>query len=268
MVDILLPTYNGGHYLQQQIDSIIRQSYTNWKLLVRDDSSKDDSLNQLRRYANKYPNKIILIEDKLGNLGATKSFEILLKHSTAEYVMLSDQDDIWMDDKVEITLNFLKQLEKKYPEKPCMVSTDAKCIDENNHIICESFFKSQKFYYDVEDDVERMVALNIVQGSTCCLNRQTIEKVLPIPKEQFHDKWMAVITAYYGHYRYLRRPTLLYRQHRNNVVGANNISLTYFIKRFTTQYKLAVKFYQELPFKPKVWRWIFYKVCYSLRRLF
>lgn len=267
MVEILLPTYNGEQYLSQQLDSILCQTYTDWRLIVRDDGSKDNSLNILCDYAHRYPDKFLLIEDKEGNQGTTKSFELLLKHSTAEYVMLADQDDIWMDDKVEVTFACLRELEAEYPDMPCMVSTDAKCIDGKNRVICESFFRSQKFFHDVEDDVERMIALNIVQGSTLCINRKVIAHVFPIPKDQFHDKWMAVITVHYGHYRYLRRPTLLYRQHDNNVVGANNISLMYFVRRFTKQFGLAVQFYRDLPFKPKLWRWIAYKVWYTMKRI-
>ena len=100
MVDILMATYNGGKYIAEQIDSILNQNYNDWKLYIRDDGSKDNTVNIVKEYIEKYPDKIILIEDGRRNLGPKLNFGELLKISKSEYCMFCDHDDVWMEDKV------------------------------------------------------------------------------------------------------------------------------------------------------------------------
>lgn len=262
-----MSVYNGSLFLKEQIDSIVNQSCQDWKLIIRDDGSKDDSVAIINDYVVKYPNKIFILKDCYGNLGATKSFEQLLNISDADYIMFSDQDDVWKRNKIEVSVLEIKKMEELFPNKPCLVSTDAVCIDENGRILCDSFFKSQKFFNDVEGDAEKMFALNIVQGSTALFNKIVKKYVFPFPANHFHDKWIAVITAYYGHYKYIHKQTLLYRQHLNNVVGANSINFVYFVKRLRKQMTLLYDMYKVLPFKMSLLKVLGYKAYYTLKRL-
>ena len=100
-IEILMATYNGEKYIGEQINSIINQTYTNWNLLIRDDGSKDKTLNIIKKY-EKMDNRIILIRDNKDNLGFVKNFEELLKISSSELIMFSDQDDVWKKDKIKI----------------------------------------------------------------------------------------------------------------------------------------------------------------------
>lgn len=271
MIQILMPIYNGEKYLKQQIDSILSQTYTEWHLTFRDDNSSDNSKFIVDYYCKLFPNKFSCLNEPKSNLGPTKAFEFLLYNSKGEYLMLSDQDDIWPPTKLELSINEIQRLEYQEKGKPCLVCTDAKCMDSEGNIIENSFFKSQKFFSDVIGDECKMLALNVVQGSTIIINRQALKYILPIPKEQFHDKWIAVIISHFGLVSYLHIPTLLYRQHSHNVVGANNIGIKYFIRKLLQlpmQISLSIALYRELPFRPNVIKWIFYKIWFVIKRLF
>lgn len=269
MITILLPTYNGAKYIEQQIDSIIFQTYTDWILLIRDDMSIDETVAIIKRYCLNYPLKIHLIEDEKGNLGTTKSIDLLLMDVKTDYFMFCDQDDVWKEDKIERTMQQMKIAELDLPDTPILVCTDAECINKDNEIISTSFFDSQKFF-DVVGSEIKMMALNIVQGSTCLLNKKCLDYILPIPKSQFHDFWIAVIVAHYGKVFYLKEQTLCYRQHSNNVVGALSIDRSYFFSKiiaFRKYYCLLKDFFSNLPFRVNLFKWFFYKLYYTIRRM-
>ena len=100
MIDILMSTYNGGRFVEQQIDSIIAQTFTDWRLLIRDDGSSDGTAEIVSRYADLHRERICLIESNGENLGACQSFARLLEGADADYMMFSDQDDVWLPDKL------------------------------------------------------------------------------------------------------------------------------------------------------------------------
>ena len=104
MIDILLSTYNGEVFLGELIDSVMGQTYQDCRLLVRDDGSTDGTLGILRTYQDNYPQRIVLTNDMLGNVGVIKSFELLLANSSSEYIMFCDQDDVWLPNKVELSV--------------------------------------------------------------------------------------------------------------------------------------------------------------------
>lgn len=110
-VDILMATYNGTLYIKDQINSILYQSFKNWRLIIRDDGSSDGTLDILQHYA-RLDSRIIVCDDDLGNLGVFGNFMELIKLSDSKYVMLADQDDLWINDKVETSLSFIKEKER------------------------------------------------------------------------------------------------------------------------------------------------------------
>ena len=108
-VEILMATYNGEKYLSEQIGSIISQSYENWRLLIRDDNSKDNTVSIIEKY-EKEDNRIRLLRDRKGNLGFIKNFEELLVQSQEDFIMFCDQDDYWEKDKIK---NYIEILQKE-----------------------------------------------------------------------------------------------------------------------------------------------------------
>ena len=269
MIDILLPTFNGEYYLGKQIDSLFCQTVQDWRLLVRDDGSNDNTLCLLKEYSKRNPDKIIIIEDSEGNLGTSGCLNKLLSHTSGEYFMYCDQDDEWEPNKIERSLQRINELEREYPDEPLLVCSDAYCIDENDNIICDSFFESQHFI-DVTDDCVKMMALNIVQGSTSIMNKKVLDYMKFLPKGVLHDGWTAVIVAHYGHVAYIHEPLLRYRQHSSNVLGAQVVGAGYFSSKllhFKKQHQLYKTFFDNLPFKVNKLRWLYYKIIFSLHRI-
>ena len=115
MIDILLATYNGAAYIREQIDSILQQTVADWHLLVHDDGSTDGTVDIVREYVQT-DKRIRLVEDGERHLGVAKNFLHLLKYSTAEYAMFCDQDDIWIDNKVEVMLGVIADKDNTRPQ--------------------------------------------------------------------------------------------------------------------------------------------------------
>lgn len=268
MIDILLPLYNGEKFLSQQLDSILRQTYTDWRILVRDDGSSDASISIIREYIKKNPHKFILIEDTLGNLGTTGCLDLLLKNVSSDYFMYCDQDDVWESNKIEMSFSEMLKMEGLYPNKPILVCSDACCIDEKGRLLHSSFFINQKFI-DTTDDFHKTLALNVVQGSTALMNKAVRDIIVPIPLDLYHDWWTAVNVVYYGKISYIHLPLLRYRQHRTNVVGALNVGSRYLTKKLVSinkQMKVYLSMYRQLPFKPSIVKWVYYKLMINIQR--
>ena len=100
-VDILLATYNGEHHLSTQLNSIINQSHTNWRIYARDDGSTDATKSILETFRDNHPNKIVILEDSRKNVGARENFSILMTASKSDYIFFCDQDDFWLPEKLE-----------------------------------------------------------------------------------------------------------------------------------------------------------------------
>src|SRR5581483_8549808 len=107
-VDILLSVFNGARYLPDQLDSIAKQDYTGWRVMVRDDGSKDNTVQIIEQFRQKHADKILILNDNQGNIGFNKSFMELMKQSTADYIMFCDHDDYWFPNKISSLLNALQ----------------------------------------------------------------------------------------------------------------------------------------------------------------
>ncbi|MDR0872760.1 MAG: glycosyltransferase family 2 protein [Prevotellaceae bacterium] len=222
MIDILLSTYNGTKYLQEQIDSLLNQSFTDWNLLIRDDGSIDNTLDIIDDYCQKYPDKIKKLSDTNGNVGVIRSFEILLQHSISDYIMFCDQDDVWLPDKISLSIQKIKQMEQKAGNIPLLVHTDLMVVDKDLKIIAASLWKLGCIRPEILDkNIYYMGMCNSVTGCTLIMNRQAKEKSLPFPKNiLMHDAWIALSVMKKGKIDYIVEPTVQYRQHGSNVYGA------------------------------------------------
>jgi glycosyltransferase involved in cell wall biosynthesis len=220
-IDILLATYNGEAYLTQQLESLFRQSYQNWRLLVRDDGSRDKTLSLLRSEAERHPGRIHIIEDTKGSLGATQNFGELLLYSTANYTMFCDQDDVWLPNKIELSLERMLQLEQRHGNThPVLVYTDLQLVDETLSTIAPSFWSYSKADPRQRQTWNRLLIDNIAAGCTMLFNRALREIATPIAKEAtVHDWWFALIASLVGVIEPLHEPTILYRQHQSNTIG-------------------------------------------------
>lgn len=233
MVEILLSTYNGARYLKDFIDSLYSQTYKDWKLTVRDDGSIDETPKILEEICVKDPERIKLIEDNLGNLGACKSFLTLLMKAKADYIMFADQDDIWLSDKIEKTLKKMLLVEGKYGKNtPILIHTDLKVVDENLKTLSESFWRYQG--QDPEyKSLNYLLVQNNVTGCTIMINKALKNLIVKVPERAImHDWWLALVASAFGVVDYVPEATVLYRQHPFQDTGAKKYSLKNFYCRF------------------------------------
>ncbi len=227
MIAILMSTYNGEKYLREQIDSFFAQTNKDWKLFARDDGSKDCTLSVLQEYVTNYPEKVFIVHDVKENLGAGKSFMHLLEVTEADYYMFSDQDDVWMDDKIERTLKKMQSLEGLYgKETPIGVFTDLTVVDSDLNVLMPSLWKGDNRHPEyTRNFYKQWTNRHATYGCTQMINRAAKSVVLPYRQfegvQGAHDNWVEYLLIKNGIYDYLDEPTILYRQHGANVVGAN-----------------------------------------------
>lgn len=251
MVEILLAAYNGSLYIEEQINSIIHQSYKDWRLVVGDDVSKDETAAIVQRIAEKYnrQNGSSVIRLKVNEKacgGAAGNFMQLLRNASGEYIMFSDQDDVWHSDKVERTLKTMQQLEKTYgSNKPLLVYTDLCVVDADLKPISDSFVDYMKLPPKIV--LSRLLLQNSVTGCTIMMNRalcELLKRVDSPEKILMHDHFSALTAAALGHTAFLPEATISYRQHGDNAVGAANArSFSYLWQRYRRGKK---KFRQDL----------------------
>ena len=214
-IDILLATYNGEKYLECQLDSILKQTYNNIRILINDDCSTDGTRKILEEYEKK--DKRILVNYNEKNLGYIKNFENLLKRVENNYFMLSDQDDYWMPQKVE------KSYKKLIETESDLVFTDLEPVDNELKTITPSMVRFMKFKPNIDkyNDYRLVFLRNCVTGCTILSKRTLIQKYIPIPENKImvHDWWMALIISQTGKLVFLDEPTIKYRQHGNNQLG-------------------------------------------------
>jgi glycosyltransferase involved in cell wall biosynthesis len=219
-VDILLATYNGEKYLKEQIDSILSQTHTAFRLIVSDDGSTDSTKRILADYKNIDSRIELHFQEK--NLGYIKNFEFLLKQVKSKYYMLSDQDDVWDAEKVRISLDTLKR------EKAVLVFSDLLVVNENLEMINRSFWKMISVERKIMrfHDYRLVYLYNCVTGCTILSESKYIDKILPIPSGSWiaHDYWVALVLSQHGKLYAIEKPLINYRQHGNNQIGAFNVS--------------------------------------------
>lgn len=221
-IDILLATYNGEKYLREQIDSILNQTHKNIRLIVSDDCSKDGTGKILEEYKNKDERIKVYYQEK--NLGVVKNIEFLLGKVEAPYYMLADQDDVWLPEKAEKSLESLKS------NNADLVFGDLEVVDENLNTLYKSFNDYMLLSRKIDkyiDDYKVNYLYNCVTGCTVLAKRATIEKTLPLPtnsKYLIHDHWIGLMVSLNSKLAYMPEKYIKYRQHGNNQVGTEKIS--------------------------------------------
>ena len=183
-IDILLATYNGEKYLKQQIDSILSQTYSNFRLIISDDCSTDGTRKILKEYKEKDKRITVYFQEK--NLGYVKNFEFLLGKVENEIYALSDQDDVWLPEKIE------KSIEKMQIEDSDLVFGDLEIVDENLKTINKSFNDYMHLTRKIKkcNDYNKLYLYNCVTGCTILAKKKFLDKILPIPhntKHVLHD---------------------------------------------------------------------------------
>ena len=220
-VEILLATYNGERFLREQIDSLLAQDYENIRVLARDDGSSDGTVEILQQYAERVPDRFQLMPASPATGSAKQNFLLLMKASSADYICFSDQDDVWLPDKVSRTKQAMDQLESQWGRKgPLLVFSDLHLVDEQLKVLYESFWTHMNIDPDRINRIPELMVQSVVTGCTAMLNRPMLDLAVRMPEEAFmHDRWIGLLASFMGRSGIVRAQTVLYRQHEHNVLG-------------------------------------------------
>jgi len=271
---VLLATCNGGKYLAEQIKSLLRQSYS-VDIIIKDDGSEDATVGIIEAYSKQYKN-IHFCKDSMTFGTPQGTFNFLLRYAKSfekyDYFMFCDQDDVWLEDKVQRSFDQMKILESTHNVGPMMVFSNLFIADENMKIQHHSMWESEKLDITIMKNLYKILALNVVTGSTIMINKKASEVVFPMPlNDVLHDHWIAVNIVKYGYYSYIEDPLTIYRQHQKNLVGSTSRGIKYFIRKIlhlVRDIRSFKKKYSHFNFKISLVKVCFYKVVLNLKRIY
>jgi len=223
-IDIALASYNGEKYISEQIASILAckidiEGFSLGSIIVSDNMSTDDTAKIVSEITMQHPNVKFVT---CAQVGVINNFNCALKHTTADYIMLSDQDDFWLHQKIQRSLEEIMKLENQVGKNtPLLVFSDLHVTDRDLNITDQSFFKAQKLIPDSYLHPKHIFLANVAPGCTMIFNRKLLDLALPVPKTAaMHDWWLLLIASTFGKVAHIDEATILYRQHGNNQVGA------------------------------------------------
>lgn len=228
MVTVLLCTYNGAAYVRAQLQSILDQTVQDLHVVVSDDGSTDETLAIVEAMAAVHPGRITILRQDPPTGSAQRHFLKLLverAYDMADYIMLSDQDDVWLPEKVEKTLARMQADEAACraageANASILVHCDSRIVDRALREIAPSFVAYQKMTPS-RCQLRQLLVQNNVVGGALMMNRALAERITEIPAHcVMHDQWIALIASAFGHIDFVPESLYLYRQHGDNVLGA------------------------------------------------
>jgi glycosyltransferase involved in cell wall biosynthesis len=224
-IEIALATYNSERFLGEQLDSLFGQSVQDFTLLVADDGSTDATMDIIADYSGRYPGRIRTVAQDRQPLGPLGNFARLIEAASADYLMLCDHDDVWLPNKIGLSLSRMADLESaRGPATPLMVHSDLVVVDEQLETLSPSLFAYARIDPS-RNDVTSLLTRNVVTGCTVLANRALYEAARPVPAEAtMHDHWLALAASSLGGIAWLDEPTILYRQHGRNAIGVTSPS--------------------------------------------
>lgn len=227
-IAILLATYNGEKFLADQFESLLSQTYQDFTVFISDDGSTDRTVSIINSYAKKYPKKFININNKIKHGGPRDNFLDLAKNVDSELYMFSDQDDIWLPEKIEKTLAVYEKSAKSSPENlPILAYSDMQVVDQKLEVLIPSLQAELK-KPEITMDWKFYVQRNNIAGCVTLFNRplvdlfQKADQHLDRQKIIMHDYLFILLAALAGKIVYCDSPLILYRQHGHNAMGAFN----------------------------------------------
>lgn len=217
LVSIAMAVYNGERYLRQQVESILKQTVQDFELIMADDCSKDRTWTLMQELANQ--DKRIRIYRNDANLGFKDNFQKAISYCTGDYVALSDCDDIWMPNHLEILLDTIG--------KKAMACGNSTFIDANGNRLGTTLKYQESFDGVPDNDMKKFRSIilfrNTYQGAAMLMRRSFIDKALPIPDEiNYHDTWFASLACLCGGINYTGKSIMNYRRIETSITGLRN----------------------------------------------
>lgn len=223
MISVCMATYNGEKYIREQLDSILEQLAAGDELIISDDMSSDSTVDIIQSY--KDTRIKLYIHEK--NHGFVRNFENALMHAKGDIVFLSDQDDIWMPNKVKVTTEALKNCD--------FTVSDCITINEMGKVLSYSRIQD----YNIKTGFWRLMIKTRYLGCCMAFKSKVLEAALPFPENAYlmeHDLWLAAVAECYFKTALIKEPLIKYRRHGNNVSSGGA----------SKGYSIPVKVYRRL----------------------
>ena len=225
-MSVALCTYQGARFLDAQLESIARQTRIPDELVVCDDRSSDGTVAILRAFARRAPFPV-RIEVNPVNLGSTRNFERAIGLCTGDFIATCDQDDVWLPEKIALTLAAFDDDPRR-----ALVFTDADVVDDDlrprGYRLWDSVFlgSRQRRLFREGRGLEVLLRQWAVTGTTMTFRASLRSLVLPIPGIWVHDAWIALLVGAVSPVGLVERPTVRYRQHASQQIGATRLTWT------------------------------------------
>lgn len=243
-ISVAMCTYNGALFLEQQLESMLIQTTQPDELIVCDDGSTDQTLEILNKFAKTAPFVVSIFKNNQQPLGSTKNFEKAISLCSGEIIVLSDQDDVWMPNKICM-------LKRAIDDGAGLVFSDATLVNANLEPIGYSLFdslnlnKAEKELIKSNKLPQVLLRHNIITGATLAFSRRHLELIIPFPKNWVHDAWLGFLVACVDNAQIIDSALIKYRQHSSNQIGALKVGC---YKRLTNKLSCAVKLYSNAYF--------------------
>jgi glycosyltransferase involved in cell wall biosynthesis len=211
LISVVVATYNGARFIGAQLDSIVQQTYPNIEVIVVDDRSTDNTATILHTYATQYSNIKVFINEE--NLGYVKNFEKGMLLATGDFIAPSDQDDIWLPEKLSILM--------RERGDHLIVYCNSELINDENQKIGKKLSDIKRLVS--YDDCLTYAIGNAAAGHAMLFPRSLVANCVPLPTMIPHDYWLGFVATFTSPLKYIDTPLVLYRQHNANVFGATKI---------------------------------------------
>lgn len=235
MISVCIATYNGEKYIKKQLDSILPQLGTEDEIIISDDSSTDNTLDILYSYVDSR----IKIYSNQHFHSPIFNFEYTLIHAKGDYIFLSDQDDVWESNKVQVMLNALK--------RAALVVSDCTVVDKNMKVIKKTFFR---------DKIRKKGVINNIISNNylgCCMafRREVLCKALPFPKSiAMHDIWLGLCASAFYSVEFIPDKLIKYRRHGENASPTGEKSNLKILYRIIYRIQFVVALVERMFRKP------------------
>ena len=264
-ISVALCTYNGERFIERQLNTILEQTLPVNEIVIFDDNSKDDTVKIIREFEKKYAS-IIRLHVNEQSLGGKKNFERAIKFCLGDIIFLSDQDDEWEKNKVEVMSNRFEQNPNDW-----MIFSNAQLIDEEGNKLPETLWEKWGFTKQAQQTwknnrlafEELLEGRNRVTGATVAFRKELKKYIFPfnLPEYCWHDGWIAMIAAGVNKLTYLEECLTRYRIHPDQQVGIDTTRV--YKKSHILRYTAGLKIFYLFP--TKTLKYFFYKTIYFFK---
>ncbi len=217
-IEIALPAHNCAAWLDDLIESILRQDADKWRIVTRDDASTDNTVACLSSWKQRLGERMVVVESFGPNLGPVRSYNAVLSATTSRWIMLADSDDVWHPGKISLSLQAMQAAEVTHgASTPIAIFSDAEVVDEKLRPVTDSYWRWSRANVKSAHVFRRLMVDSPAISSTMMVNRALLDHALPMPATIWsQDWWLMMVAAAFGKIVKLDKRTILYRRHSAN----------------------------------------------------